>query len=57
MQSDIDSVSNNLLESEINNLMESFSDLSIDELKELLEGDQIKLDAKLDELINNSSMV
>lgn len=50
MQSDV-------LESEVNNLLEAFSDLNNEELKELLDGDPAKLNAKLDELVNNSSMV
>ena len=50
MQSDV-------LESEVNNLLEAFADLNHEALKELLDGDPVKLNAKLDELVNNSSMV
>lgn len=50
MQSDV-------IESEVNNLLEQFSDLNNEDLKELLEGDSTKLNTKLDELVNNSSMV
>jgi hypothetical protein len=37
--------------------LESFADFSNEELKELLDGDPIKLDNKLNELVNYSSMV
>ena len=50
MQSDV-------IESEVNNLLESFSDLSNEELKDLLDGEPGRLNAKLDELVHNSSMV
>jgi len=50
MQSDV-------IESEVNNLLEQFSDLNNEDLKELLEGDSTKLNTKLDELVNNSSML
>ena len=46
-----------LIESEVNNLLEAFADLNNEELKELLDGDPAKLNAKLDELVNNSSLV
>ena len=45
------------IESEVNNLLEAFSDLNNEELKEMLEGDPAKLNAKLNDLVNNSSMV
>lgn len=45
-----------ILESEVKNLLASLSDLSNQELKSHLD-DPAKLDSKLDELVNNSSMV
>ena len=46
------------IEAEVNSLLEAFSELTNEELKEMImDDDPTKLNAKLDELVNNSSMV